>query len=206
MHSPEPPGPRRRSPVWILGLMLLVFVAPIVLSWWMYNYTQLGRDGGAYSHGELVRPPRQLPDMPLEDPLAPARSQRLHGKWSLVYLARGTCDDRCEQRFYMMRQIRLAMGRDAERLQRVLLLFEPARNAVPGWPPYRGQLVAQVEHGQADALAAIFTMTDADRPLDAGRLYIIDPLGNLMMSYPPGTDPTGIIKDLERLFKYSGIG
>lgn len=197
---------RPRNPVLILSLLLAVFAAPFVLSWWMYNYTQLGRDGGAYSHGDLIQPPRVVPDQALKDPLAPSRSPRLYGKWTLVYLARGECASRCEKRLYMMRQIWLAMGRDSQRLQRVLMLIDPARTPITGWPEYQGQLVTLLNGAAADAVTGIFTLKNGDHPLTADRLYIVDPLGNLMMSYPSGTDPLGIIKDLQRLFKYSGIG
>ena len=197
--------PRRST--WVLYLLLLLFAAPFALSWWMYNFTELGRDGGAYSHGDLILPPRVVSDLPLLDPVTGMRRQ-VRGKWNLVYLAESGCDSRCEQRLYMMRQLWLAMGRDAQRLQRVLMLVGTAGEpAADGWPQqYPGQLVALINRDDAEAIAGIFTLEAGDLPLNAGRLYLIDPLGNLMMSYPSGTDPVGIIKDLKRLFKYSGIG
>jgi hypothetical protein len=51
-----------------------------------------------------------------------------------------------------------------------------------------------------------FRLHDGDDPLAAGRLYIVDPMGNLMLAYPAGTDPVGIIADLKRLLRYSGAG
>ena len=103
--------PRRST--WVLCLLLLLFAAPLALSWWMYNFTELGRDGGAYSHGDLILPPRVVSDLPLLDPVTGMRRQ-VRGKWNLVYLAESGCDSRCEQRLYMMRQLWLAMGRDAQ--------------------------------------------------------------------------------------------
>jgi len=100
------------------------------------------------------------------------------------------------------------MGRDSERLQRVLMLVDAADEAAVQrrLQQYPGQLLALINPEASDALAGIFTLANGDLPLDAGRLYLIDPRGNLMMSYPPDTDPMGIIKDLNRLLKYSGIG
>jgi hypothetical protein len=37
-------------------------------------------------------------------------------------------------------------------------------------------------------------------------IYVVDPLGNLMMRYPEDPDPGRVIKDLERLLKLSRIG
>ena len=55
-------------------------------------------------------------------------------------------------------------------------------------------------------LARQFTLP-AGSPLDdPDRIYVVDPLGNLMMSYPAGADPNGIRKDLARLLRVSRIG
>ena len=51
-----------------------------------------------------------------------------------------------------------------------------------------------------------FEIGNGDLPIEAQRLYIIDPLGNLMMSYPPDINPRGIMKDLKKLLKFSRIG
>ncbi len=40
----------------------------------------------------------------------------------------------------------------------------------------------------------------------ADRLYLVDPFGNLMMSYEKGIDATGLIKDMTLLLKVSRIG
>ena len=37
-------------------------------------------------------------------------------------------------------------------------------------------------------------------------IYLVDPLGNLMMRFPRDPDPSKMLKDLQRLLKYSGIG
>jgi len=37
-------------------------------------------------------------------------------------------------------------------------------------------------------------------------IYLVDPLGNLMMRYPRDPDPAKLLKDLQRLLRYSRIG
>lgn len=205
---PDSSASKPRNPPWVLYILLLVFAAPVVLSWWMYNFTQLGRDGGAYSHGDLIIPPRPVREMTLFDPSAGMRERHLHGKWNLIYLADGECDRKCEQRLYVMRQLWIAMGKDSDRLQRVVMIFNvPDKGSTASWAQqYPGQLMALINGVDSGTMADHFSLAADDRPLTAGRLYIIDPRGNLMMSYPSGTNPSGIIKDLKRLFKYSSIG
>jgi hypothetical protein len=43
-------------------------------------------------------------------------------------------------------------------------------------------------------------------PETADRLYLIDPLGNLMMSYAPDAKPKGLLEDLKRLLGLSQVG
>ena len=37
-------------------------------------------------------------------------------------------------------------------------------------------------------------------------IYLVDPLGNLMMAFPKHADPSKIKRDLSRLLKWSGTG
>jgi cytochrome oxidase Cu insertion factor (SCO1/SenC/PrrC family) len=197
-----------KRPVWAMYVLLLLFASPFLVSWWMYYFTELGRDGGAYSHGQLILPPIPMEDMTLFDPGAGMREHHLHGKWNLLYISNGGCDHRCDQRLSLMRQLWLAAGNDNYRLQRVLMITNITDKPViyQQLNKYNGQLVVMIKDSNSKNIENLFKQGTEDRPLDSGRLYLIDPLGNLMMSYPLGIDPTGIIKDLKRLLKYSRIG
>ena len=199
-HEPVP-GKRHRV---TLILLALIFLTPTLGAWLIYNFTDMGHNGGNVSHGQLVNPPRKMDDVALTDPVNSEQSKRLYGKWNIVYLAAGECGKVCEYKLYTMRQLRLAMGRDAERLQRVLVVYDggPTVLSDAQLQAYKGLLQVRA----TEQMQKIFKLTDGERPLDLQRLYIVDPRGNLMMSYPDGTDPLGIIKDLKRLLKYSSIG
>lgn len=193
-----------RSRKTVLTALAVIFLAPVIVSWALFSFTDVGRNQEKYGHGVLINPPRKLPDMMLTDPANPRAGQRLYGKWNIVYLASGACGSECDNGLYTMRQLRLAVGREAHRLRRVLIVFNPADQALSGEQlnRYSGQLTAKAGEGLLQA----FKLTEAERPVNLQRLYIIDPLGNLMMCYPEGTDPAGIIKDLKRLLKFSRIG
>ena len=193
----------------ILILLFAVFALPPLLSWVLFNYTDLGRgqDGGA--HGALIVPPRPLPDWVLVNPAEDgATGSRLHGKWTLVYLLNGKCRETCLQNLYRMRQLRLATGKYAQRVQRAVLVVnnDPGTLTQEQLLDYPGQFVAYPEAMDRDSLQALFRLAADDRPFGQERLYLVDPLGNLMMSFAAATPPGGIIKDLKRLLKYSRIG
>lgn len=200
-HVP-PAGRRQKLTLVILGL---IFLAPALSAWLIFNFTNVGRDnGGKVNHGDLVVPPRKIANIVLSDPLHKGQPQRLYGKWSIVYLVSGGCDKTCDYKLYTMRQLRLAMGRDDDRVQRILVVYGSDATVLSEVQEknYAGQLLVRA----SKQLQAVFKLTDTEQPLNLHRLYIVDPRGNLMMSYRDGTNPTDIIKDLKRLLKYSRIG
>ena len=193
----------------ILILLFAVFALPPLLSWFLFNYTDMGREPGAGEHGTLVIPPRPVPDLTMFDMSEQTGTEkRLHGKWTLLYLLDGECQEACLKNLYKMRQLRLATGKYARRVQRVILVTDNNQRALTQGQlqAYPGQLILFPENLDSDDLQSLFKLSTDDSPFVQQRLYLIDPLGNLMMSYDANTEPGGIIKDLKRLLKYSQVG
>jgi cytochrome oxidase Cu insertion factor (SCO1/SenC/PrrC family) len=192
----------------VVGL-LLIFASPILISWWLLNFTDYSRSDAAASHGELIVPPRPLQNMSLVNPTQKAeKTYSLHGKWSLVYLITDVCDTDCGENLYKMRQLRLAAGEYAPRIQRVLVYT--GKNVSPmneeQMKNFPGQLLLSADQQGQLFSTKIFARMKDENPALKRRLYLVDPLGNLMMSYSAESDPAGIIKDLKRLLRYSRIG
>ena len=190
----------------ILICLFAAFALPPLLSWYAFNYTDLGKQRSGGGHGALINPPRLLPDWTLSDQRGAATP--LRGKWTLLYPLRGECQEACLQSLYKMRQLRLATGKYAGRIQRAALIVNGDKNALSAeqWQSFPGQLLLLPEQTQGADLRALFSIAPGDQPFTEQRLYLIDPLGNLMMSYAGSVQPAGIISDLRRLLKYSGIG
>jgi len=119
------------------------------------------------------------------------------GKWTLLYRHVGDCGDTCHQALYTVRQVRLAQGKNIDRVQRLLLL-EGA--AMPAW------VSEVVEHYPGLTVARRAIGKDAEVFGVAGQVYLVDPLGNVMMEYALDANPRGMIKDLERLLRISYVG
>ena len=189
----------------ILVVITLAFLSPIVISWWVINYTDVVSAGGKSNYGDLFEPPRPIENLGLYDPVA-EKEYELHGKWSLVYLA-DRCDQACLDNLYRMRQIHIAMDKHSLRVQRILVfLQQEAADLSLVFADYAGQRVINTDLGARQKLISLFKKSEDDAPLTQQRLYIIDPLGNLMMSYPADINPRGIMKDLKKLLKTSRIG
>ena len=190
----------------ILLFLLLISGGPFVASWWLFNFTDIGRDGGAYSHGELIVPPRQIENLNLYDSTGEIEKNSLYGKWTMVFLIDQDCDSACEEALYMMRQINIAMNNNAHRVQRVLISLRGEIDVLTAeqHAKYKAQRVAAVSEGGVEEIMALFE-TKGGEETPKG-VFLVDPLGNLMMRYSFNADPSGVIKDLKRLLKYSRIG
>ena len=190
----------------ILILVIIAFTSPLILSWYVFNYTNFLENSGMSNHGELIVPPRPIEDLALIDPLNADRKDSLHGKWSMVYVTR-SCDKLCVDNVYRMRQIHIAMDKHSLRVQKVLLLTQQHANELLDLlVNYAGQQVINTDLIDTNALLDKFRLTSLDNPLEAGRIYIIDPLGNLMMSFQPDANPRDIMQDLKKLLRASRIG
>lgn len=187
-------------------LVVILFVSPLILSWVVFNYTDFLEIRGMSNKGELIDPPRPLGDLALIDPLNDERKDSLFGKWTLAYVTQ-YCEKTCLDNIYRMRQIHVAMDKHSLRIQKALLLTEQSVDELKEkLKDFRGQQIINTEMIDANELLKQFQLDETDNPVEAGRIYIIDPLGNLMMSYQPETNPRDIYTDLKKLLRGSRIG
>jgi len=192
----------RRQRRILIGVALMFF-APLGLSFYLY-YGKSWRPGGHVNAGELIQPARPLPMLAL--PLlstGETSAQFLKGKWTFLYLQHGPCDDECRRHLYDTRQVRLALDREMNRVQRVFIGDDNCCD------------LQELKAAHPDLIA--LRASPADEPLldllpnasgavNAHRVYLIDPLGNLMMFYTPEAKPKGMLDDMKRLLRLSSIG
>jgi hypothetical protein len=186
-----------RRQLWTLfGL----FFAPLALAFVLF-YSGAWRPPGSTNHGDLVEPPRPLPAVDLRTPSGgKLASDAWRGYWSLVYIGDGQCDARCREALTLMRQTRLALGDDMSRVQRIFLARGSCCDQGYLGAQHSGLMIATVD----DTNGATLTATFPDAAV--GRIYIVDPLGAVMMSYAPDAEPNGPLEDLKKLLKLSRVG
>jgi hypothetical protein len=179
-------------------LVLAVCAAPVIASYVSYY---LIHPQGQGSYGQLVqqRPLPAVTASTLEG--AGVALPTLKGQWLLVSVASGSCEAACEQRLYLQRQLREALGKDKNRIDWVWLVSDaqPVRPQLT--PALRDATVLRVPEAQ---LAAWLTPAAGHQLAD--HLYLVDPLGNWMMRFPANMDVAGAAKarrDVERLLRAS---
>jgi len=192
--------PGQRTMLLVTALLALPFAVAFGLYWFEWRPATLA------NHGQLLEPPRPLPDSGLTlvdgNPLPTADLRR---KWTLVMVSNSPCSAVCQDDLRQIRQVQVALNKEMVRLRRVLLgASGAALRADPALPEmqksYPDLLIAAPEVGEPGNAWRVL--------LDGSshRFYIIDPLGNVMMRYPEKPEMQGMLRDLERLLKYSWVG
>jgi hypothetical protein len=190
---------RRRAP-WPLLVLLLVFVGPLAGAWLLFDRVDVWRPPSDH-YGTLVVPARPLEEYAAALPAALA-PEALRGHWTLLLLAPAPHDAAGARLVHDLRQLHVALGKHSDRVRRLVVTDGGAAApvATPQQDPYLEVVVAD-----RDALARLGARLAGTA--DTGRaLYLVDPLGNLMMRYPLPAAPQGVLADLRRLLRSSRLG
>jgi len=193
-------GQQRKRGRWKLLLVVAVCAAPMIASYLTYYVI---KPESRTNYGTLLDP-REYPIPPLgstELDGKPVKLEDYKGKWVLLQVSGGECDEACKTRLFAMRQLRLMQGKEMERIERVWLITDAK--------PLDTMLMR--EYDGTDMLRVDPKLLKAWLPTEAGtsvedHLYMIDPRGNLMMRFPKDADPNKVKKDISKLLRASSIG
>ncbi len=171
-----------------LWVLLASFILPIALGTAFFYWNPTAFTGTTVNYGEFVNP---VITTEKQDVIFSKKTQGdLQGLWTLAYVT-NTCDDSCKNTLKDMKTIRILMNEDMRRIQRLLLINGTTDLQDPG------TLIANPSEALSQQL----------NKFPNNSLFLIDPLGNVMLHYnPQDLVIKRVIKDLERLFKYSRIG
>jgi hypothetical protein len=179
-----------------LVLIFLAFAAPVVAAYLsFYVWPPKGRT----NYGELIKP-TALPDAALRAADGKELTLgKLRGKWLIVTIDGANCESACDQKLFLMRQIRISLTKEMNRVERVLLIRDQGTIAADLLKRYPGMHVfSGANAGLLQQFPAVADVAD--------HIYLVDPLGNVMMRYPKNPDATGIRRDLSRLLSVSQVG
>lgn len=177
-------------------LLAAVFFGPLVVATWLYYGGDDVQPEGRVNHGALLEPIVNIRDA-APDIVLPGDAE---GMWLLIFKDADACDDACREGLYTIRQSRLMLGREMDRVQRIFLHGDT--------PP--DTLFLDEEHKGLLALAdePLSELLSNKKPteLDDGGYYLVDPLGNLVLYFAPDIDPGDMVDDIKRLLRLSRIG
>ena len=190
-----------------LILVAAIFIVSPIVAWLFHIgvFQAPTEPGSGKNHGELVHPARPLEGLELRTDSNEAVSiDNFLGLWTMLQYAASPCVDDCMKNIYKMRQIRLALGKDAHRVQRAVVAESTTdmRQLMQDNP---GTLLFRLTPQSQSLLTRFPGYIEGDISSIGERIYIIDPLGNLMMKYEKDADPSGVLKDLRQLLKATWI-
>jgi hypothetical protein len=198
----QPPAdPVQRSGRVKMLLVLAVCAAPLVFSYITYY---LIKPTGRTNYGALIEPrahpiPATLAATTLDG--KPDGLEHWRGKWIMLQTGPAACADECRRQLFASRQLRTMQGKERERIERVWLITDQE--------PLDTLLMR--EYDDVHMLRVAPQALKAWLPVDAGdqadgHIFLIDPLGNLMMRFPRNPEPAKVKKDMSRLLTASAIG
>lgn len=192
---------RKTTGRWKLFAVLAVCASPLIASYFTYYVI---KPESRTNYGALIDPraypiPAALASVTLDGKAAPLEGFK--GKWIMLYAHPAECGEPCRKTLHDMRQLRLAQGKEKDRLERVWLVTDKAPLETMLIREYDGMHFLRGDDGTVQKWLPADTGT---APQD--HLYLIDPLGNLMMRFPKDADPNKIKRDLSKLLKASRIG
>jgi hypothetical protein len=185
---------------WKLFAVLAVCAAPMIASYLAYYVIKPER---RTNYGELLDP-RAYPIPALGSTTLdgkPVSLDEYKGKWIMLHVNDAECGDACTKKLYNMRQLRLAQGKDMDRVERVWLITDDKPLETLLMREYDGTRLIRAKPDLVKAWLPVETNATV-----VDHMYMIDPLGNLMMRFPKDADPNKIKKDLSKLLKASRIG
>jgi hypothetical protein len=181
----------------MLYLLIAVTVAPVLASYTAYY---LLPPAGRTNYGTLIEPQRPTPALPLKALDGSDFDLRsLQGRWVFVMVDGGDCDAGCVEKLFHMRQQRTMTGKDRDRIERVWLITDAAPLSTVLMREFEG---THFVRSPVEPLRAFLPLPAADARLQ-DHIWIIDPLGNLMLRWPRNPDPSRTKRDIAKLLRAS---
>ncbi|MEX5746496.1 SCO family protein [Massilia sp. X63] len=191
---------KRKRGRWKLFAVLMVCAAPLILSYLTYYVI---KPEGRTNYGALIDP-RTRPIPAMASTTLDGRPEKLEqyaGKWIMLKVGGGECLEACQKQLYAMRQWRLMQGKNMDRIERVWLVTDEQPLDTMTIRQYDGMHLLRAPH---DTVYKWLPAEQGSTP--AEHIYLIDPLGNLMMRFPADPDVRKVYKDIAKLLKASAIG
>ena len=189
MSNESAPKTNRRT----LILLLVLLCAPVIASYLLYFWEVRP---ASINYGELlkVKPMVGTGLNQLDNTIF--RIRQLRGKWVLLTVDSGKCDEQCQKKLYYMRQVRLVQNKEMNRVERVWLIDDGEAPDPKILNEYKNSWFIGAKDSEIlGSIPAELSQHD--------HIYLIDPMGNLMMRFPKNPDPAKMVKDLKRLLQVS---
>lgn len=185
-------------------LLFAVGFGPMIFATVMY-YTGWMNPTGHSNHGELIKPSVPVAELQLESADGQPFAERfgpelVEPEWMMLVVA-DDCGDTCEDLLYRARQVNIALGKNANRVNRSAWVGGMSEDLAARWPEEYSSMERLTLSGSGEP-----SWPSSVDPKQQPRILVVDPFGNIIMHY--GSEHTGkeMLNDLKHLLKLSQIG
>ncbi|VAW65533.1 hypothetical protein MNBD_GAMMA11-1669 [hydrothermal vent metagenome] len=190
--------PRSNATLWLL---VAFFIIPVIAAW---LYFFMGARPDTNNNGELIVPIIDIESLKLTDKSGTLLSRKaLTPKWRLYYFVGSHCNKDCELSLYNMRQMNIALGKNSDRVEHAIAFLNSPDSAFNTLTASEHQQAIKV-FSQAENISALLKLEGATSETQS--IYLVDPLGNIMMRFSKDLSPRLILKDINKLLKISRVG
>jgi cytochrome oxidase Cu insertion factor (SCO1/SenC/PrrC family) len=194
---------KKRNP-YTVWFVVLAFVAPVALAYIMFFFVDVK---SFINHGEILNPIVHISSFKLTDEDNEIIPQaELTFKWRLISFVGKECDQSCESRLYDTRQIHTSLGKDQHRLSRMFIHLEPASESLNKLIDEEHENVIHVNGDVGVIKKSLGVNIRSDASITNNEIYIMDPMGNVMMRFTQEQPNKEFLYDLKKLLKASQIG
>ena len=206
------------------AILLLIAGLPVTMilaSTWLWYFVERGDVDiigalGTANSGELLAEPINIRALEFEatDGSTVGLSS-IEPKWTMLLVNEGaTCDTACNELLYITRQIRIAIGRDYQRTQRLLIVDTPidliqsnddggdTEGRIGDMTPLMPQL--ERDHVDLNVWRREDQTVLPEGQSEPSAWYLVDPSGWVMMRYSTDVNYKDVIGDIKFLLKNSG--
>ena len=205
MNDPNPDPVSRttqRRKRWTLIALMALFLSPVVAAW-------LWKPDAFRNRGDLIDPPRPLTNVQM---IAADGStvdlNTFFGRWTYLFFVDADCNDSCMQLSDAIERVRLSQGKNNKRIRLIVVTLNP--DSLPSLSEIRVAMpqtvVLALEPSKRERFLSQFISQTGALTQQPSKIFLVDPLGNLMMSYPVQSEATDLRKDISRLLRASRIG
>lgn len=195
--TPELIVARTKAGRFKMMVVLLLCAAPVIASYITYYFI---RPEGRLNYGELIEPQKPIPSLMAQDLNGNAVNlQSLKDQWLLISVSGAACNAQCQHHLYLQRQLREGLGKDKDRVEWLWLITDDAPIDKALLPALKTATVLRISQAQ------LATWLDASTQKNlSDHLYLVDPIGNWMMRFPPQADMANaakVKKDIEKVLR-----
>ena len=178
-----------------LLIIILILSSPVFLA---TTYYLMGYKPGSMNYGDLLEVQKLKGEGINQVDNTIFRMKDLHGKWTMVTIGSGECNEACQLKLFYMRQARTIQHTEKGRVERLWLIDDNKTVSDELLEEYAGTLFINAK--DSELVKAIET-----EEVNRNHIYLVDFMGNLMMRFPEDLEPKKMSEDIKRLLHVSQL-